>query len=250
MKIVIFGSGLIGSQVAAKLADAGHDVKALGRGDGIDITTGAGIAEAVEGADVVVDLTNSPSWSDDDVLAFFRDGTGHILAAEEKAGVGHHVILSIVGADRLPDSGYMRAKVAQEDLVKAGPDPLHDRPIDPILRVRRRNRPTREPPTAPVHATPGHLQPIASRDVVSHVAEVVTAAPRNGTVEIAGPEPLGIDELVRRLFLVTGDKRSVISDPEAGYFGAKLDNSALTPTPGADAWIAPTTYDAWLAEKA
>ncbi len=141
MKIVIFGSGLIGSQVAAKLADAGHDVKALGRGDGIDITTGAGIAEAVEGADVVVDLTNSPpSWSDDDVLAFFRDGTGHILAAEEKAGVGHHVILSIVGADRLPDSGYMRAKVAQEDLVKAGPTPLHDRPIDPILRVRRRNR--------------------------------------------------------------------------------------------------------------
>ena len=199
MKIVIFGSGLIGSQVAAKLADAGHDVKALGRGDGIDITTGAGIAEAVEGADVVVDLTNSPSWSDDDVLAFFRDGTGHILAAEEKAGVGHHVILSIVGADRLPDSGYMRAKVAQEDLVKAGPTPYT------IVRSTQffefvagiADAGTTD---GAVHATPGHLQPIASRDVVSHVAEVVTAAPRNGTVEIAGPEPLGIDELVRRLF--------------------------------------------------
>ena len=249
MKIVIFGSGLIGSQVAAKLADAGHDVKALGRADGIDITTGAGIAEAVEGADVVVDLTNSPSWSDDDVLAFFRDGTGHILAAEEKAGVGHHVILSIVGADRLPDSGYMRAKVAQEDLVNAGPTPYT------IVRSTQffefvagiADAGTTD---GAVHATPGHLQPIASRDVVSHVAEVVTGAPQNGTVEIAGPEPLGIDELVRRLFLVTGDKRSVISDPEAGYFGAKLDNSALTPTPGADAWIAPTTYDAWLAEKA
>ena len=249
MKIVIFGSGLIGSQVAAKLADAGHEVKALGRADGIDITTGAGIAEAVEGADVVVDLTNSPSWSDDDVLAFFRDGTGHILAAEEKAGVGHHVILSIVGADRLPDSGYMRAKVAQEDLVKAGPTPYT------IVRSTQffefvagiADAGTTD---GAVHATPGHLQPIASRDVVSHVAEVVTAAPQNGTVEIAGPEPLGIDELVRRLFIVTGDNRSVISDPEAGYFGAKLDNSALTPTPGADAWIAPTTYDAWLAEKA
>ncbi len=217
MKIVIFGSGLIGSQVAAKLADAGHDVKALGRGDGIDITTGAGIAEAVESADVVVDLTNSPSWSDDDVLAFFRDGTGHILAAEEKAGVGHHVILSIVGADRLPDSGYMRAKVAQEDLVKAGPTPYT------IVRSTQffefvagiADAGTTD---GAVHATPGHLQPIASRDVVSHVAEVVTGAPQNGTVEIAGPEPLGIDELVRRLFLVTGDKRSVISDPEAGYF--------------------------------
>ncbi|WP_374228150.1 SDR family oxidoreductase [Rhodococcus qingshengii] len=123
MKIVIFGSGLIGSQVAAGLADAEHDVKALGRADGIDVTTSMGIAEAVEGADVVVDLTNSPSWSDEDVLALFRDGTGHILAAEVKAGVGHHVILSIVGADRLPDSGYMRAKVTQEDLVKAGPIP-------------------------------------------------------------------------------------------------------------------------------
>ena len=123
MKIVIFGSGLIGSQVASKLGDAGHDVKALGRADGIDTTTGEGLFEAVTGADVVVDLTNSPSWSDDDVMAFFRDGTGHILAAEDKAGVGHHVILSIVGADRLSDSGYMRAKVAQEDLVKAGPIP-------------------------------------------------------------------------------------------------------------------------------
>ncbi|ERB49960.1 LysR family transcriptional regulator [Rhodococcus sp. P27] len=249
MKIVIFGSGLIGSQVAAKLADAGHDVKALGRADGIDITTGAGIAEAVDGADVVVDLTNSPSWSDEDVLAFFRDGTSHILAAEEKAGVGHHVILSIVGADRLPDSGYMRAKVVQEDLVKAGPTPYT------IVRSTQffefvagiADAGTTD---GTVHATQAHLQPIASRDVVSHVAEVVTGAPRNGTVEIAGPEPLGIDELVRRLFVVTGDKRSVISDPEAGYFGAKLDNSALTPTPGADAWIARTTYDAWLAEKA
>lgn len=148
MKIVIFGSGLIGSQVAAKLADAGHDVKALGRGDGIDITTGAGIAEAVEGADVVVDLTNSPSWSDDDVLAFFRDGTGHILAAEEKAGVGHHVILSIVGADRLPDSGTCEPRSPRKTWSKRARPPTRssDRPNSSSSSPES---PTREPPTAP-----------------------------------------------------------------------------------------------------
>ena len=228
MKIVIFGSGLIGSQVAAKLADAGHDVKALGRGDGIDITTGAGIAEAVEGADVVVDLTNSPSWSDDDVLAFFRDGTGHILAAEEKAGVGHHVILSIVGADR-PARFRVHASQGRPGRPgQSGPDPLHDRPIDPNSSSSSPESPTREPPTAPSTQRRDICNP-SRLDVVSHVAEVVTAAPRNGTVEIAGPEPLGIDELVRRLFLVTGDKRSVISDPEAGYFGAKTRQLGTDP---------------------
>ena len=123
MKVVIFGNGLIGSQLAERLAQAGHTVAALGRSAGIDTTTGTGVAEAVKGADVVVDLTNSPSWADDDVLAFFRDSTEHMLAAEVAAGVGHHVILSIVGADRLPDSGYMRAKVAQEELVEAGAVP-------------------------------------------------------------------------------------------------------------------------------
>ena len=245
MKIVIFGKGLIGSQVAAKLAEAGHDVVALGREAGIDTTTGKGVAEAVEGADVVVDLTNSPSWEDDDVLAFFRESTKHLLAAEEAAGVGHHVILSIVGADRLPDSGYLRAKVAQEDVVKAGPVPYS------IVRSTQFFEFIAGIADAgtvgdTVHATPAHLQPIASRDVVSRVAEVVTGSPLNGTVEIAGPEPLGIDELVRRLFASTGDKRSVTTDPDAGYFGAQLDDAAITPTPGSGAWIAPTTLDEWL----
>src|SRR5687767_13586292 len=110
MKVVVFGTGLIGGQLATRLDETGHEVVALGRGDGVDTTTGAGVAEAVNGADVVVDLTNSPSWADEDVLSFFRDSTGHLLAAEEGAGVGHHVILSIVGADRLTESGYMRAK--------------------------------------------------------------------------------------------------------------------------------------------
>jgi uncharacterized protein YbjT (DUF2867 family) len=249
MKIVIFGAGLIGSQVLSRLVAAGHDAVALGRSDNVDTTTGKGVAEAVVGADVVVDLTNSPSWADEDVLAFFRDSTSHLLAAEKAAGVGHHVALSIVGADRLTDSGYMRAKVAQEELVKAGPVPYSI--------VRSTQFFEFIPGIADagtvgdtVKATPAHLQPIASRDVADRVADMATGSPINGTVEIAGPEPLGIDELVRRLFAASGDRRTVTTDPQAGYFGAILDDSALTPTPRADAWIAPTTLDEWLAVRA
>ena len=248
MKVVIFGAGLIGSQVAAKLSGTGHDVVALGRDDGIDTTTGEGVADAVKGADVVVDLTNSPSWADDDVLAFFRDSTSHLLAAEADAGVGHHVILSIVGADRLTDSGYMRAKLAQESLVKDGPIPRT------IVRSTQffefiAGMADAMTVAGAVRATPAHLQPIASREVAARVAEVAVGEPVKGTVEIAGPEALGIDELIRRQFAATGDDRTVTTDPETGYFGAKLDDAALTPTPGADAWIAPTTLDEWLAES-
>jgi uncharacterized protein YbjT (DUF2867 family) len=245
MKVVVFGAGLIGSQLAARLDEEGHEVVALGRGDGIDTTTGEGVAEAVKGADVVVDLTNSPSWADDDVLAFFRDSTRHLLAAEEEAGVGHHVILSIVGADRLTDSGYMRAKLAQEDLVKAGAVPYT------IVRSTQffefipgiADATTQD---GTVRASSATLQPIASADVVARVAEVATAAPVGGMVEIAGPEPVGIDELARRYFEATGDERTVVTDDSAGYFGAVLDDAALTPTPGADAWLGPTTLDEWL----
>jgi len=248
MKIVIFGAGLIGSQVAARLAADGHDVVALGREAGIDTTTGKGVDEAVAGAEVVVDLTNSPSWSDDDVMAFFSDSTSHLLAAERAAGVGHHVILSIVGADRLTDAGYMRAKLAQENLVKSGPVPYS------IVRSTQffefvAGIADAGTDGATVRATPAHLQPIASRDVVAKVAATAVGSPINGAIEIAGPEPLGIDELVRRLFAVTGDGRTVTSDPKAGYFGAVLDDSALTPTPGANAWIAPTTFDEWLRDR-
>ncbi len=248
MRIVIFGAGLIGSQVAAKLNGTGHEVVALGRRDGIDTTTGAGVADAVEGADVVVDLTNSPSWVDDDVLAFFRDSTSHLLAAEEGEGVGHHVILSIVGADRLTDSGYMRAKLAQESLVKDGPIPYT------IVRSAQffefiAGMADAMTVAGVVHATPAHLQPIASSDVAARVAEVVVGDPAKGTLEIAGPEALGIDELIRRQFAASGEERIVMTDPEAGYFGAKLGDAELTPTPGVGAWIAPTTLDEWLSES-
>jgi len=247
MKIIIFGNGLVGSQLAASLVPSGHDVRALGRDDGIDTTTGRGLAAALDGAEVAVDLTNSPSWADDDVLAFFRSGTEHLLAAEQEAGVRHHVILSVVGADRLPDSGYLRAKVAQERLVEAG--------SVPYTIVRSTQFFEFVPGIADagtvdgvVHATSAHLQPIASRDVVAHLAEVVTGPALDGVVEVAGPEPLGVDTLVRRLFATTGDPREVRTDRHAGYFGAQLDDTSLVPSPGGGAWLAATTYDRWLAE--
>jgi uncharacterized protein YbjT (DUF2867 family) len=249
MKIVIFGAGLIGGQLRDRLETAGHDVVALGREDGIDTTTGKGVAGAVAGAEVVVDLTNSPSWADDDVLAFFRDSTRHLVAAGAEAGVGHHVILSIVGADRLTDSGYLRAKLAQEEGVRAG--------SVPYTIVRSTQFFEFLPGIADaatvdgeVRATPGRLQPIASSDVVDRLVDVVTGTPANAIVEIAGPEPLGIDELVRRLFAATDDPRSVVTDPEAGYFGALLDDTALVATRGGGAWIGSTTLAAWLQDRA
>ena len=248
MKIVIVGAGLIGSQLRDRLDAAGHDVVALGREDGIDTTTGQGVADAVTGAEVVVDLTNSPSWADDDVLAFFRDSTRHLVEAEAEAGVAHHVILSIVGADRVTGSGYMRGKLAQEAAVRAG--------SVPFTIVRSTQFFEFLPGIADaatvdgqVHATPGRLQPIASRDVVEHLAEVVTGAPADGTVEIAGPEALGIDELVRRLFAATGDQRPVVTDSAATYFGAALDDTALVATEGGGAWIGPTSLADWLRDR-
>ena len=248
MKIAIIGTGLIGGQLRDRLEAAGHDVVAFGRKEGIDTTTGEGVAGAVAGAEVVVDLTNSPSWADEDVLAFFRDSTRHLTAAGAEAGVGHHVILSIVGADRLTDSGYLRAKLAQEKGVRASSVPYT------IVRSTQffeflpgvADAATTD---GEVHATPGRLQPIASSDVVDRHVDVVTGTPVNAVVEVAGPEALGIDELVRRLFAATGDPRSVVTDPEAGYFGARLDDTALVATPGGGAWIGSTTLAAWLQDR-
>ena len=245
MKIVVLGNGLVGSQLASRLAQEGHDAVALGRGDGIDTTSGEGLVAALTGADVAVDLTNAASWADDDVMAFFTTSTEHLLAAEQEAGVGHHVILSIVGADRVPASGYLRAKLAQERLVEQGPVPWTVVRSTQFFEFVRgiADAGTRE---GRVHATPAHLQPIASAEVVAHLAEVVTGPALRRTVEVAGPEALGLDELVRRFLASTGDPRPVVTDPEAPYFGARLDDRMLVPAPGDGAWLAPTTYDAWL----
>jgi len=245
VKIVVVGNGLIGSQLATRLVQEGHDAVALGRDDGIDTTTGEGLVAALSGADVAVDLTNAPSWADDDVMAFFTASTEHLLAAEQEAGVGHHVILSIVGADRVPASGYLRAKLAQERLVTGGGVPFSIVRSTQFFEFARgiADAGTKD---GQVHATPAHLQPIASADVVQHLSEVVTGPPLGGTVEVAGPEPLGLDEIVGRYLAATGDPRPVVADPDAAYFGARLDDTMLTPTPGGGAWLAPTTYDAWL----
>lgn len=248
MNVVVFGNGLIGSQVAARLAGRGVDVVALSRADGVDTTTGKGVAEAVAGADVVVDVTNSPSWEENDVLTFFRQSTSNLLEAEKAAGVGHHVIVSIVGADRLADAGYMRAKVAQESLVEAGPIPYSTIRATQFFEFVA-GIADAATVDGVVHASPSTLQPIASRDVAAAVVDVVVGAPVNGTIEVAGPQAMGIDELVRRLFAATGDDREVVSDPAAGYFGAELSDSSLTPTPGAGARLSPTSFDEWLAES-
>ncbi len=246
MRIVIFGAGLIGSQVAAKLNGTGHEVVALGRRDGIDTTTGAGVADAVEGADVVVDLTNSPSWVDDDVLAFFRDSTSHLLAAEEGAGVGHHVILSIVGAEGV-DAGYMRAKIVQEDLVKASGSGWSIVRSTQFLEFLSSIADTATVDGV-VHMAPVRFQPIASADVARFVARTAVGTPLNGTIDIAGPEVFGFDEIVRTYLASKDDPREVRSDPSATYFGAALQDGELVPH--GEALLGEVSYEQWRKAQA
>ncbi len=246
MKIVIFGKGLIGSQVATKLEESGHDVVALGRESGIDTTTGTGLRQAMEGADVVIDLTNSPSWADDDVMAFFRDSTAHLLAAEEAAGVGHHVILSIVGADRVPDSGYMRAKVAQEELVKAGRVPYS------IVRSTQffefiASLAEAGVADGTVRLSNVLMQPIAAEDIAGAVAKVALQAPKNGYINVAGPERRRQDELARELLKAKNDPRQVVTDPSLGYFGGQVPENALVPDH--DEVLGTVRFSDWLAHS-
>lgn len=243
MKIVVFGTGLVGGQVLSNLTATRNDIVALDRKSGVDTTTGAGLAEVLVGADVVVDLTNTREWSDDRVLAFFRDSTTHLLAAEHDAGVRHHVVLSVVGADRVPESAYLRAKHAQEQLVASGTIPYT------ILRSTQffeflgdiADVSTVE---GVVHAPSAMLQPIALRDVAAQVTAAALGEPINGLREIAGPERLGLDELMRRVLAATDDRRMVETRPTAAYFGAILTDVSLTP--GSEAWIGSTRLDEWL----
>jgi uncharacterized protein YbjT (DUF2867 family) len=244
MKIVVIGgTGLIGSNLVEKLRKEGHEPLAAAPDTGVNTLTGEGLAEALEGAQVVVDVANAPAWDDAAVLDFFKTSSHNVLAAEQAAGVGHHVALSIVGTDRLPDSGYLRAKLAQEELVKAGPTPYTIvRATQFFEFIGRIADSATEGNT--VRLSPALVQPEAADDVARTLADVAVRPPLNDTVELAGPEALGLDEFARRLLSARDDPRQVTADVHAPYFGAELDDDSLTP--GESARIAPTRFEDWL----
>ena len=245
MKIVVIGgSGRVGSNVVRRLDAQGHDAVPASPATGVDTITGEGLADVMAGADVVVDVSNAPVWDDDAVLEFFTTSTRNLLAAERDAGVGHHLAVSIVGADRLPDSGYLRAKVAQEAEIEAGGVPYT------ILRATQffEFLPQIVEGGAEgdsVRLPTGLMQLVAADDVAATVAELATGAPVGGRVELGGPEALGVDAWARRLFAATGDERTVVGDPHARYFGTELHGGELTPGDGAR--IGTIDFDTWFA---
>jgi uncharacterized protein YbjT (DUF2867 family) len=246
MKIVVIGgSGLIGSKLVEKLREEGHEPLGASPDSGVDTLTGEGLAEALEGAQVVVDVTNAPSWDDAAVLDFFRTSSRHLLAAETATGVNHHVVLSVVGTERLQDSGYFRAKLAQEEAVKAATVPFTilraTQFFEFIGRIAEANTDGET-----VRVPPVMIQPEAADDVAAALAVVAVGAPVNGTLELAGPERFRLDELTRRVLNANGDARRVTPDRRARYFGATLDDRSLIP--GDDARIAPTRFDDWLSQ--
>src|SRR6185312_1707569 len=247
MKIVVIGgTGLIGSKTTVLLRGAGHDALAAAPNTGVNTVTGEGLEAALDAAEVVIDLANSPSFESSAVMAFFTAHEKNLLAAEDRAGVRHHVALSIVGVDRSPDSGYFRAKIAQEDLIKASGMPytiIRSTQFMEFLRAIA-DEGQRD---GVVNIATGLFQPIAADDVAAVVAEVATSAPRNGTIEIAGPERAPFDMVVQRYLEMTGDTRSVRADPEGRYFGAKVERLSLVPM--GDAQLRKITLADWAKRK-
>ncbi|XXX75586.1 SDR family oxidoreductase [Sorangium sp. So ce134] len=246
--VVIGGTGLIGAKLVANLSQQGHDAVAASPSRGINSITGEGLAEALAGAHVVVDVTNAPSFEDKAVLEFFQTSTQNLLAAEAAAGVGHHVALSIVGIERSPESGYFRAKLAQEALIKASPVPYT------IVRATQffefvggiANSAT---VGQTVRLPSALMQPILSSDVAAVLAEAAVAPPLNGTVDLAGPDLIPMDELVRMFLKAQDDPRTVITDGDATYFGAPLEERSLVPT-GKSPLTGPTRFEDWLRRAA
>ncbi|WP_203581138.1 SDR family oxidoreductase [Microbacterium hibisci] len=242
--VVIGGTGLIGSRVVQLMNGHGHFAVAASPNSGVNTITGEGLAEAFDGADVVVDVSNSPSFADDDVMDFFTTSTRNQLDAEKAAGVGHHVALSIVGADRLPHSGYLRAKVAQEELIRASGQ---------AFTIIRATQFFEFAPRIGDEATVNGvatlstalMQPMAAADVSHAVARAAGSAPAGGIRDIGGPEQIPQDEFVRRAFAAEDDPRTVVGDPQALYFGTLLTGGELTPADGAE--LSSTTFDQWLA---
>ena len=248
MKIVVIGgTGLIGSKLVNKLREHGHEAVAAAPNTGVNTLTGEGLAEVLKGAPVVVDVSNSPSWDDAEVLKFFETSTRNLLTDEAAAGVGHHVVLSVVGTDRLSESGYMRAKIAQEELIRKSSIPysiVHATQFFEFLKGLADVSMVGDK----VHLPPVLFQPMAADDVASGVARVAVSPPVNGIIEIAGPEQFRVDELVRRRLASLKDQREVIADPNARYGGAKVSEKTLLP--GKDARLGETRFETWLTQPA
>jgi uncharacterized protein YbjT (DUF2867 family) len=244
---VIGGSGLLGSRLIGKLREDGHDAFATAPDSGIDAIAGAGLAEALEGARVVVDVASAPASDDGAVLEFFRTASRNLLAAEAAAAVGHHVTLSVVGSDRLPDSGCFRARAAQEALVRAGPVPYTIVRATQLFEfIGRIADASTDGKT--VRLPRALVQPEAADDVVGALADVALGAALNDTVELGGPDTFALDELVRRVLNARDDPRQVTADAQARYFGAELDDQSLIP--GDDARIGSTHLEDWLSQLA
>lgn len=244
MKIVVIGgTGLIGTKLVSRLREKGHEAVPASPNSGVNTITGEGLAEALAGAQVVVDVANSPSFEDKAVLEFFETSGRNLLAAEAAAGVGHHVALSVVGADRLPDSGYLRAKMAQERLIKASKIPytiLRSTQFFEFVNGIAQSGTVGQT----IRLTSALLQPVVSDDVADALTGVTLGAPVNGTIELAGPEKIGLDELVRQYLRAKHDARQVVTDDNARYFGAVLNDRSLTP--GDNPIIGPTRFKDWL----
>jgi uncharacterized protein YbjT (DUF2867 family) len=248
MKIVVIGgSGLIGSRLVTRLDGEGHEAVAASPDSGVDTITGSGLSEALESASVVVDVSNSPSFEDAAVLAFFDTSTRNLLAAEAAAGVGHHVALSVVGTERLSESGYFRAKIAQEQLIRDSSIPysiVHATQFFEFIKSIA----AAATDGNTVHLAPVLIQPIAADDVARAVGRVATGSPVNGIVEVAGPEQFRLDELIRRGLSARNDLRTVVADPHARYFGAELGERTLVPGDGAR--LGKTRFEDWLSQPA
>jgi uncharacterized protein YbjT (DUF2867 family) len=249
MKLVIMGgNGLVGQKLVARLRERGHEVVAASPSQGVNAVTGAGLADALADAAVVVDVMNSPSFEDAAVLEFFEQSSRNLLAAEADAGVRHHVALSIVGADRIPDSGYMRAKVAQEKVIRSAGIPYT------IVRATQFfefvGAISAQFPTdgQTIRAPSVFFQPVLSDDVAALLADVALAAPVNGIIELAGPERFRFDEIVRRFLSATQGSCQVVADGQARYFGAVLDEGSLVPK--GESHIGATRFGDWLSSAA
>jgi uncharacterized protein YbjT (DUF2867 family) len=244
MKIVVIGgTGLIGSKLVSKLNEHGHNAVPASPNSGVNTLTGEGLAEVLEGASVVVDVSNSPSFEDAAVMEFFETSTRNLLAAEAAAGVGHHVALSVVGTDRLSESGYFLAKIAQEKLIKESSIPysiVHATQFFEFVKSIA-NAATMG---NTVRLAPVLIQPMAADDVAGAVGRVATGSPLNGTIEIAGPEQFRLDEFIRQGLSALNDPREVIADAQARYFGAELGGRTLVP--GDDAQLGETRFEDWL----